>query len=63
MDIFTITSAQYVYDTEQSKNYAIMATIDGVVMSVPIDSANRHYQAIQEWIADGGTVIDNGGSE
>ena len=24
---------------------------------------NRHYQEIQEWIADGGTVIDNGGGE
>ena len=61
MDIFTITSAQYVYDTEQSKNYAIMATIDGVVMSVLIDSANRHYQAIQEWAAiDGNNITDPG---
>ena len=31
--------------------------------SVPLDESNRHYQAIQEWIADGGTVIDNGGGE
>jgi len=31
--------------------------------SVPLDPANTDYQAIQEWIADGGTVIDNGGSE
>ena len=31
--------------------------------SVPLDEANTDYQAIQEWIADGGTVIDNGGSE
>ena len=30
---------------------------------VPFDEANADYQAIQEWIADGGTVIDNGGSE
>ena len=30
---------------------------------VPLDEANADYQAIQEWIADGGTVIDNGGSE
>ena len=33
------------------------------VKSVPLDEANTDYQAIQEWIADGGTVIDNGGSE
>ena len=30
---------------------------------VPLDEANTDYQAIQEWIADGGTVIDNGGGE
>jgi hypothetical protein len=33
------------------------------VKSVPLDEANTDYQAIQEWIADGGTVIDNGGGE
>ena len=32
---------------------------DGTVWSVPLDEANTDYQAIQEWIADGGTVIDN----
>ena len=31
--------------------------------SIPNDDGNRHYQEIQEWIADGGTVIDNGGGE
>ena len=36
---------------------------DGKVWSVPLDEANTDYQAIQEWIADGGTVIDNGGGE
>ena len=30
---------------------------------VPLDEANSDYQAIQKWIADGGTVIDNGGRE
>ena len=30
---------------------------------VPLDEANTDYQAIQTWIADGGTVIDNGGGE
>ena len=34
-----------------------------VVSFVPLDEANTDYQAIQEWIADGGTVIDNGGGE
>ena len=36
---------------------------NGIVSSVPLDEANTDYQAIQEWIADGGTVIDNGGGE
>ncbi len=36
---------------------------DGTVLWVPLDEANTDYQAIQEWIADGGTVIDNGGGE
>ena len=30
------------------------------VKSVPLDEANTDYQAIQEWIAEGNTVIDNG---
>ena len=35
---------------------------DGKVYSVPLDPANTDYQAIQEWIKEGGTVIDNGGN-
>jgi hypothetical protein len=31
--------------------------------SVPLNEANTDYQAIQEWIAEGNTVIDNGGGE
>jgi hypothetical protein len=54
-----ITSAQYVYDTDTNTKYAIIVVIDEVTMSVPIDNANRHYQAIQEWIEAGNTVIDN----
>ena len=26
------------------------------VISVPLDPANRHYQAIQEWVAEGNTI-------
>jgi len=29
------------------------------VKSVPLDTANTDYQAIQEWVAEGNTVIDN----
>jgi hypothetical protein len=37
-----------------------MTLDDGKVWSVPLDEANTDYQAIQEWIKEGGTVIDNG---
>jgi hypothetical protein len=59
-----ITSAQYVneYDfdgtTVLNSNIHIEATIDGTEMSVPIDTANRHYVAILEWAADGNTIQD-----
>ena len=33
------------------------------ITSVPLNEANTDYQAIQEWIANGGVVIDNGGGE
>jgi len=36
---------------------------DGTILWVPNDEANTDYQAIQEWIAAGNTVIDNGGGE
>ena len=32
---------------------------DGTIIFVPNDEANTDYQAIQEWIAAGNTVIDN----
>ena len=35
---------------------------DNIVKFVPLDPANTDYQAIQEWIEDGGVVIDNGGN-
>ena len=36
-----------------------MTLDNGKVWLVPLDEANTDYQAIQQWIADGGTVIDN----
>ena len=42
-------------------NYKVIK--NGVTYYVPLDPANSDYQAILTWIADGGTVIDNGGGE
>ena len=51
-----ISSATYLYDTKNNRNAGILAIIDGQEMSVPLDPANRHYQAIQEWVAEGNTI-------
>ena len=29
---------------------------DGTYISVPLDEANTHYQAILAWVADGNTI-------
>ena len=50
-----ITSAQYIKNND-NKNDIVLATIDGVEMSIPLDPNNRHYIAIQEWVADGNTI-------
>ena len=51
-----ITSAQYIRNFEDTDNALIRATIDGTEMSVPLDPDNRHYRAIQEWVAEGNTI-------
>jgi hypothetical protein len=53
-----ITSAQYVDRDSNGTNDYISAVIDGVTMFVPIDTVNRHYQAILKWVADGNTIQD-----
>jgi hypothetical protein len=42
--------------------YKVELLNDNNVIFVPLDTANTDYQEIQEWIAEGGTVIDNGGN-
>jgi len=53
-----ITSAQYTRNIEDTENENIKATIDGQEMFVPLDPVNRHYQAIQEWVAEGNKIED-----
>ena len=43
-------------------SYQVTYVNSNRVKSVPLDPANTDYQAIQEWIKEGGTVIDNGGN-
>ena len=50
-----ITSARYVQDLD-GNNDIIEVVIDGITMCVPLSTSNRHYQAVQEWVADGNTI-------
>ena len=44
-------------------SYTITYQNSDIIISVPLDEANTDYQAILTWIAEGNTVIDNGGGE
>ena len=53
-----ITSAQYIADKE-GNNESVKANINGVVWFIPAnDETNRHWQAVQEWVADGNTIAE-----
>jgi hypothetical protein len=42
-------------------NFIYLVTYkDGSIWSVPNDTANKDYQEILEWVANGGTIVDNG---
>ena len=41
-------------------SYQVTYVGTNFVKSVPLDEANTDYQAIQQWISEGNTVIDNG---
>ena len=56
-----ITNVEKIYEDGEWFSYK-MTLLNGKEWSVPLDPANKDYQAIQEWIAEGGTVIDNGGN-
>jgi len=43
-------------------SYQVTYVNSNRVKSVPLDPANKDYQAIQKWIEDGSVVIDNGGN-
>jgi hypothetical protein len=48
------------YFENEFVSYQVTYINSNVQLSVPLDPANSDYQAIQEWIAEGNTVIDNG---
>ena len=55
-----IVSVEKIYDFLENTFCSFKVTFNtDKICHVPINEANTDYQAIQEWIADGGTVIDN----
>jgi len=53
-----VTSAQY-YNDLDGNQAGITATIDGTTMSVPLDSANRHYAEILRQVEAGELIIQD----
>ena len=53
-----IESAQYKVDLDGTTKVGIKAKIDGIWCVVPLEPANIHYTAIQEWVADGNKIED-----
>ena len=56
-DEITSVTKVYIDGTSIVRAYSVVA--NSKTYDVPLDTANTDYQAIQDWIADGGTVIDN----
>ena len=51
-----ITEAQYVNDIDGNTVF-VKATIDGIVMVVPIEEENRHYKEILSQVESGELTI------
>ena len=51
-----ITNAQYI-NNQDGEMDSILATIDGIAMSVPLDPANRHYAEILRQVESGELTI------
>jgi len=63
MEAMNITSAQYRHsrsgDEIVEENSTIIASIDGVEMTVPVSEANRHYAEIMRQVEAGTLTIQD----
>ena len=59
MNEMNITSAQYVTSVITNQNASITAVIDGVELSVPLATGNRHYDEIQRQVVAGTLTIQD----
>ena len=51
-----ITKAKYFKADSRYGNTSIDAVIDGENIAIPLDTSNRHYAALLEWVAEGNTI-------
>jgi len=58
MNKFKISSAQYMAHHLTGNNCAVLVTINGTEMSVPLDPANRHYAEIMRQVEEGKLTIE-----
>ena len=56
MEKINFDSVRYETSLEAKDPDNLIAIIGGVKHNIPLDPANRHYQAIQEWVAEGNTI-------
>ena len=56
MDI-NITSVKKQLIMEELCSYQVTLA-NNEIWSVPLDPDNRHYQAIQKWVAEGNTIAE-----
>jgi hypothetical protein len=56
-----INTVEKIYNVLNQSNTYKVTYDNGIISFVPNNSANKDYQAIQKWIAEGGEVIDSGG--
>ena len=54
-----INTVTKIYDADNNFHAYGLELSNQKILIVPLDEANTDYQEIQQWIADGGTVIDN----
>jgi hypothetical protein len=54
-----ITNVEKTYNIDGLTFNGYRMTKDNITSLVPLDETNTDYQAIQEWISAGNTVIDN----
>ena len=59
MILETVTKVYDQLDSSRFVGYRVTNSQNNQIVFVPNVETNLDYQTIQEWIAEGGTVIDN----